>query len=67
MGSTHKRSLTKGIIWEASMFILATIIIYIWSGNLVGSIGVNLFILAIKSFLYYVNERAWKKIKWGKI
>ena len=67
MGSTYKRSLIKGIIWEFISFILTTIIIYVFYGNFVQSIKFSLILTLIKAFIFFFHERVWKKIKWGKI
>jgi len=66
MGSTRLRSFVKGLIWEVSMFALATLVIWAAGMSFVNSLKVNLFILGFKIILYYLNERLWKKIKWGK-
>lgn len=65
--STKKRSFVKGFVWETSMFILCILIFWAFGMDFMKSLGINTFILIIKISLYYVNERIWKKIKWGKI
>ena len=66
MPSTYKRSLTKGIVWEGFSFIITLIAIYLFYGNLPLSIKFTLILTIIKMILFFVHERAWKKIKWGK-
>jgi len=58
MGSTKIRSLVKGIIWELGGVLLLWII----TRNLYHSI----FYIVIRILLYWIYERFWKKINWGK-
>ena len=67
MGSTLKRSFTKGVIWEFISFIIAIIIAYLIYGDLPNSIRFALFLTVIKIPFYFIHERIWKTIKWGKI
>lgn len=67
MGSTKKRSLTKGTIYEIVMFCLGVLFFWAWYGSLELSFYANFVFFLIKICVYFTNERAWKKIKWGKI
>jgi adenylylsulfate kinase len=67
MGSTYERSLVKGIVWEFFSFIITTIAIYIFYGNFLTSIKFSVILSIIKAFIFFFHERAWKKVKWGKI
>jgi len=67
MPLTYQRSFVKGLCWEFISFILTIVAIFIVYGNLVLSIKFSLALSAIKVTLFFVHERAWKKIKWGKI
>ena len=66
MGSTYKRSLVKGVSWETISFLLTMLVIYIAYGNILISIGFSLGLTAIKIIPFFMHERIWKKIKWGK-
>jgi len=67
MPSTYQRSFLKGAIWEALSFVITTLIIYAIYGNFGNSIKFSLFLTAVKIPFFFINERIWKKIKWGKI
>lgn len=67
MGSTYERSLAKGIVWEIISFIITTIAIYVFFGNLIQSLRFSLVLTFFKAILFFFHERVWKKIKWGKI
>jgi uncharacterized membrane protein len=59
MGSTLIRSFTKGVIWQ----VAGLIILY----ALTQSIQISLVYILFRIVLYFLYERIWKKIKWGKI
>lgn len=67
MGSAPKRSLVKGISWEIISFSLTLLIIYIINRNIIISLGLSAILTAVKIPFYFIHERVWKKIKWGKI
>ncbi len=67
MGSTFKRSFVKGIIWEGVSFVIAFIIAYLYFGNFGNSMIFAIFLTIIKIPFYFLHERIWKMIRWGKI
>jgi adenylylsulfate kinase len=67
MPSTYRRSFLKGAIWEVIAFIITTFIIYFIYGNFSDSLKFSLFLTAVKIPFFFIHERIWKKIKWGKI
>jgi len=66
MPSTYRRSLIKGVVWELFSFILTLAAVYLFYGDIVLSIKFSVVLATIKIFFFFVNERVWKKIKWGK-
>lgn len=65
--STYERSLLKGITWEIISFIVTTIAVYLFYGDLVISIQFSLLLSFIKIFFFFAHERIWKAISWGHI
>ena len=63
---TKTRSVTKTIIWR----IIATLItwgtVYYYTGHLNESIKITATAALIGMAAYYVYERVWNKIMWGK-
>jgi uncharacterized membrane protein len=63
---THGRSIAKAISWRATgsldTFVLAVLIT--GSSTLAG--GVALAEVLTKTALYYLHERVWALIRWGK-
>lgn len=66
MPSTYQRSLIKGIAWEGFSFIITLIAVYIVYGDIELSIKFSLGLSLIKILLFFIHERAWKKVRWGK-
>jgi len=59
MGSTWKRSFVKGIIWETT----GPLVLWFFTQDFAVIAGYT----TVRTFLYFLNERAWKHIKWGKV
>jgi len=62
-----KRSLVKSLTWRLIAVFVTIIAVYIYSGNLKGSLVVGLSANLVKMFLYYMHERIWNRIDYGRI
>ena len=62
----HLRSIVKAISWRLTATCATIIIVYIATGSLKISLSVGLVEIFSKLVLYYLHERVWVKIKWGK-
>ena len=62
---TRKRSIVKTISWRIIVIVLLTIVSYTITGNWeqTGWFVVSLLGMTV---LYYMHERVWDKIQWGK-
>lgn len=58
MPSTLARSFVKGVIWELS----GPAILWCFTHEVKVVIGYT----SVRIILYFVYERFWKKIRWGK-
>jgi adenylylsulfate kinase len=67
LGSTFERSFVKGVVWEFISFLIAILIAYLYYGDFPDSIKFALILTVIKIPFFFIHERAWKKIRWGKI
>jgi uncharacterized membrane protein len=60
------RSIAKTISWRITGS-LATFLISFWiTGNLTTSTTIAIIQLTANTILYYVHERVWNKISWGR-
>ena len=63
---TNKRSLIKGVSWRLLATTTTIIIVYIFFGRLDLAIMAGALETVAKIFLYYIHERGWNKIDYGK-
>jgi uncharacterized membrane protein len=61
-----KRSLVKTITWRITGSGATFGISYIISGNFIVASSIASVQLITNTVLYFVHERAWDRIKWGR-
>ena len=61
-----QRSILKAVSWRVVATTTTMIIIYAVSGSLDWAIVGGAFDIVLKLILYYLHERAWTNIQWGK-
>lgn len=54
---SHKRSIVKSITWR----IIATLIAAYWVG-----FSIAILMNIVQTIAYYIHERVWVHIKWGR-
>lgn len=47
--------------------VATTIIVFIFTRKIALSIGVGLAEAAVKIILFYLHERIWEKVSWGRV
>jgi len=62
----HRRSLTKAITWRVTGSVDTFLISWLVTGNAVLAGTISAIEIVTKIFLYYLHERVWGKIRWGK-
>jgi adenylylsulfate kinase len=63
---THTRSIAKAISWRIVATLTTMLLVFAFTGNLVISSGVGLVELVTKIAIYYVHERVWNAIGFGR-
>ena len=63
---THARSIAKAVSWRIVAALTTTLLVLLFTGNLVVSGGVALTELLTKIAIYYVHERVWNSIGFGR-
>lgn len=66
MKENHKRAIIKALSWRLSGTILTIILIFIFTRELVLSFSVGFVESVVKIMAYYLHERIWNRINWGK-
>ncbi|HEV7252503.1 MAG TPA: DUF2061 domain-containing protein [Mesorhizobium sp.] len=63
---THSRSLAKAISWRITGTVDTMLISLVITGSLKLAAAIGLTEVATKSVLYYLHERAWLRVPYGR-
>jgi len=63
---TNKRSLVKGVTWRVVATTTTMVIVYVFFGRLDLAIATGLLESVLKIGLFWLHEKAWFKVRWGK-
>lgn len=63
---TNKRSIAKGITWRVIATATTILIVYLFFDRLDLAIAAGAIETVLKIGLFWVHERAWFKIRWGR-
>jgi uncharacterized membrane protein len=63
---THSRSFAKALSWRATGSIDTMVISFFVTGSVKLAATIGLTEIVTKSVLYYLHERAWLKIPFGR-
>lgn len=67
MPDRHSRSIVKAISWRATGTVDTIVISWLITGRLTFALSIGFVELFTKIFLYYVHERVWDKISFGRL
>lgn len=62
-----RRSILKTLTWRLIAVTATVIAIYIYDRNLKAALTVGVSVNLVKMFLYYIHERIWNHISYGRI
>lgn len=62
----HKRTLAKTITWRLIALLTTIVVVYLYSGDVKESLYVGVTANFLKMFLYYVHERTWNRVHFGR-
>ena len=63
---THSRSFAKALSWRVTGTVDTIIISLVVTGSIKLAAAIGLTEVITKSLLYYLHERAWLKISYGR-
>ena len=66
MPDKHYRSLTKAISWRLTGTLDTVLISYLITGRIRWALSIGFVELFTKVSLYYLHERLWNKISFGR-
>lgn len=64
---SHRRSIAKTISWRIIATVVTILLAYIWFGEWGPSVSFGLAANGLKALLYYLHERSWNQISWGRV
>jgi len=64
---SHYRSIFKAITWRAGGTIVTFAVAWILTDNVSLSAGIGIVDTLIKIGAYYIHERLWNRVKFGKL
>ena len=62
-----KRTLVKTLTWRLIAFVTTIIVVYAYTGDVKESLTVGIVANLLKMFFYYVHERAWNRVDFGRV
>ena len=66
MSDTTRRSVIKTISWRITGSSATFLIAYLISGNMSIASTIAVIQLTANTIMYYIHERIWNKIRWGR-
>ncbi|MCK5706715.1 MAG: DUF2061 domain-containing protein [Candidatus Aureabacteria bacterium] len=67
MNESHKRSVIKSVSYRLIGSLATMLIVFAFTRKFALSLGVGIFELLAKIACFYIHERIWSRIKWGKL
>jgi uncharacterized membrane protein len=62
----HARTIFKTLSWRIFASSTTLLLVYFFTGNVVISAGVCIVEMVVKTLIYYIHERMWDKINFGR-
>ena len=66
MSESNTRSFAKGVSWRFIASATTVSLAYIFTKDIQTTLEIGCFELVLKLLFYYLHERTWLKINWGK-
>jgi uncharacterized membrane protein len=66
MSVTRSRSLAKSLTWRLIAVVSTLLIGYAMTGSWAFAVSLTVVSNVINFVLYYIHERVWLNVKWGR-
>ena len=63
---TAVRSLVKAYSYRCCGTVTTIVISYIITGQFIVSLGIGATEMIVKPFIYWLHERVWSRVNWGR-
>ena len=67
MKVTPQRSFAKTITWRVCATLTTILLVWIFFGNIALAFSLGAVEVVIKMLVYYLHERTWNNVNWGRI
>lgn len=64
---THVRSVMKAVSWRVLATTVTGLLAFGFTGNVMIAIGIGSSEAVSKIVLYWIHERLWHRIRWGRV
>lgn len=64
---SNLRTAAKSATWQLSGLIVMTMVGFLFTGSIASGGGLALTSTAIGTISFFIHEKAWGKVRWGKI
>ena len=64
---SRKRSLLKAITWRLGGSVVTAGVVFGFTGDGGMSVGAGVADIVIKFIAYYIHERLWARVDWGRM
>ncbi|MBI2030943.1 DUF2061 domain-containing protein [Candidatus Kaiserbacteria bacterium] len=64
---THARTLVKTVVWRIIATLISISVVYSFTGAMKESVEISLAGAAIGVVTYYLHERFWNAVQWGRV
>ncbi len=62
----HRRSIVKSVSYRIVSITVDYFVAYFFTRDIALSAGIVIFVDTYSTFLYYLHERVWAHIHWGR-
>ena len=63
---THRRSIVKSVVFRVVVITSDTTIIFLLTHKIAETLGLTVATNLSSATLYYLYERIWNRVKWGR-
>jgi len=63
---SHLRTITKTVAWRIIATLITFLVVYFFEGEISKSIGISGVVAVFLIIGYYLNERVWNQVEWGR-
>jgi adenylylsulfate kinase len=66
MRDKHARSIAKAVSWRIMATIITSTLVFLFTGLWALSLTIGAVEFLLKTVVFYIHERAWFMIRWGR-